>query len=76
MQLCQISVVNNKINNINHANVSKLHEYYNKFDGKSLIEIFYILKDTTLSTAIRNEKISLFWCIKLIIIISKRMFLK
>ena len=60
MQLCQISVVNNKINNINHANVSKLHEYYNKFDGKSLIEIFYILKDTTLSTAIRNEKISLF----------------
>ena len=76
MQLYQISVVNNKINNINHANVSKLHEYYNKFDGKSLIQIFYILKDTTLPTAIRNEKFSLFWCIKLIIIISKKMFLK
>ena len=60
MQLCQISVVNNQINNINHANVSKLHEYYNKFDGKSLIQIFYILTDTTLSTAIRNENFSLF----------------
>ena len=59
MQLCQITVVNNKINNINHANVSKLHEYYNKFDGKSLIQIFYVLKDTTLSTAITYEKFSL-----------------
>ena len=76
MQLCQISVVNNKINNINHANVSKLHEYYNKFNGKWWIQIFYILKDTTSSTAIRNEKYSLFWCIKLIIMISKKMFSK
>ena len=60
MQLCQISLVNNKINNINHANVSKLHEYYNKFDGKSLIQIFYVLKDTTLSTAKTYGKFSLF----------------
>ena len=60
MQLCQISVVNNKINSINHAIVSKLHEYYNKFDGKSLIQIFYVLNDITLSTAITYEKFSLF----------------
>ena len=60
MQLCQISVVNNKINNINHANVSKLHAYYNKLDGKSLIRIFYVLKYTTLSTEITYEKSSLF----------------
>ena len=60
MQLFQISVVNNKINNINLANVLKLHEYYNKYDGKSLIQIFYVLKDTTLSTAITYEKFSLF----------------
>ena len=32
MQLCQISVLNNKNNDLNHADVSKLHEYYNKFD--------------------------------------------
>ena len=59
MKLFQISVVNNKINNINRASVPKLHEYYNKFDGKSLIQMFYVLKDTTLSTAITYEKFSL-----------------
>ena len=34
MQLCQINVFNNKINHIIYANVSKLHEYCNKFVGK------------------------------------------
>ena len=43
MQICQMSVLNNKINDIIHANVSKLHEYCNKFDEKSLIQIFYFI---------------------------------
>ena len=43
MQICQISVLNNKINDIIYANVSKLHGYCNKFDGKSLIKIFYFI---------------------------------
>ena len=36
MQFCQINVLNNKINDIKNANVSKLYEYCNKFEGKSL----------------------------------------
>ena len=40
MLICQINVLNNKIDKIIYAYVSKLHEYCNKFDGKSLIKIF------------------------------------
>ena len=36
MHIFQMNVLNNKINNNKYANVSKLHEYCNKFDGKSL----------------------------------------
>ena len=36
-----MNILNNKINEMKYANVSKLHEYSNKFDGKSLIKIFY-----------------------------------
>ena len=35
MQICQINVLNNKINDIIYVNASKLHEYCNKFDEKS-----------------------------------------
>ena len=34
MVICQINVLNNKINRIKYANVSKFHEYCKKFDGK------------------------------------------
>ena len=47
MQICQINVLNNKINKIKYAYVSKLHKYCNMFDWKSLIKIFYVLKDAT-----------------------------
>ena len=43
MQICQISVLNNEINDIIYANVSKLHKYGNKFDRKLLIQIFYFI---------------------------------
>ena len=42
MKIFHINVLNNKINDIKYANDSNLHEYYNKFDGKSLIKIFFI----------------------------------
>ena len=42
MQICQINVLNNKINSIKYATVSKLHEYCNKFDRKSLLIIYFI----------------------------------
>ena len=35
-----MNILNNEINDIIYANVSKLHEYCNKFDGKSLIDIY------------------------------------
>ena len=35
--------MNNKINKIQYANVSKLHEFCNKFDENSSIKIFYII---------------------------------
>ena len=34
-----MKILNNKIDNIRYANVSKLHEYCNKFAGKPLIKI-------------------------------------
>ena len=43
MQICQINGLNNRTNDIVYATVSKLHEYCNKFDGKSLIKIFYFI---------------------------------
>ena len=58
MQICQTNVLNNKMNNMNLANMSKLHEYYNKFD-KSLIQIFHVLNGTTLSTAEKYKNFSL-----------------
>ena len=59
MQICRTNVLSNKINSMNHANMSKLHEYYNNFDGKLLIQIFYVLKYTTLSTAVKYENFPL-----------------
>ena len=44
MQIREINVLNNKINDIKYANVSKLHEYCNNYDRKSLIKIFYIIR--------------------------------
>ena len=38
-----LNVLNNKINKIKYPNVSMWHEYCNKFDGKSLIKIFYFI---------------------------------
>ena len=43
MQICQINVLNNKIDDIIYANVSKLHEYCNKFVRKSLVKIFFFI---------------------------------
>ena len=43
MQIYQINVLNYEMIEIQYANVSKLHEYYNKFDRKSLIKIFYFI---------------------------------
>ena len=43
MHIFHINVLNNRISNIKYANVSKLHEYCNKFDGKPLIKIFYFI---------------------------------
>ena len=43
MQICPINVLNHKINDIVYGKVSKLHEYSNKFDGKSLIKVFYFI---------------------------------
>ena len=60
MQICQTNVLNNKINNMNLANMWKLHEYYNKCDDKSLIQIFHVLMGTTLSTVVTYENCSLF----------------
>ena len=40
MKIFHIKVLNNKIK---YANVSQLHVYCNKFDGKSLIKIFYFI---------------------------------
>ena len=49
MRICQISVLNNKINGIIYANVTMFHEYCNKFDGKSLIKIFYFTRKKIIS---------------------------
>ena len=43
MQIRQENLLNNKINTIKHANVSKFHEYFDKFDKKSSIKIFYFI---------------------------------
>ena len=38
-QIFQINVLNNKINNIKYANISKLHESSNKFDVLAICSI-------------------------------------
>ena len=49
MQICHISVLNKKIDDIIYANVSKLHEYCNRFNGKSLIKSFYFIDCSNIS---------------------------
>ena len=44
-----MNVLNNKIDEIRYANVSKLHEYCNKFDRKSLMKIFYSIDCSNIS---------------------------
>ena len=57
MQICQINVLNNNMYNI-YANVSKLHDYCNKFDGKSLINIFYFINCGNISQKFFNSRMN------------------
>ena len=58
LQICHISVLNNKINHIIYANVLKLHDYCNYFDGKSLIKIFYFIDCGNISQKIFTSRMN------------------